>query len=146
MDTVKVLVVDDETDFTELCVKRLRKRQIAATGVTSGYQALDFLAAEKADVVVLDVRMPGMDGLETLKAIKKAYSAEVIMITGHDAAAYAEEGMNYGAAAYLIKPFDIDVLTRSIRKSACRKRIKEEGQPAGSDTCECDSDLTTFET
>jgi len=129
MDTINVLVVDDEKDFTELCVKRLRKRQIAATGVAGGYQALEFLAAEKADVVILDVKMPGMDGLETLKAIKKAYSAEVILITGDDSADYSAEGMKYGAAAYLMKPFDIEVLIRSIRKAASMKRIRES-QPA----------------
>lgn len=140
MDTIKVLVVDDETDFTDLCVKRLRKRQIAASGVLSGKQALDFLAAEKADVVVLDLRMPGMDGLETLKAVKKAYPAEVILITGHDSAESCEEGMNYGAAGYLLKPFDIEVLTRSIRKAACQKRIKE-GQ---TEACECGSDAAAF--
>ncbi|OQX26487.1 MAG: hypothetical protein BWK80_10115 [Desulfobacteraceae bacterium IS3] len=135
MDTINVLVVDDEADFTELCVKRLRKRQIAASGVSSGCQALDFLAGQSIDVVVLDVRMPGMDGLETLKAIKKAYPAEVILITGHDTEECAEEGMNDGAAAYLIKPFDIEVLARSIRKAFRKKRIKE-AQPAGSDPCE----------
>lgn len=133
MDTINVLVVDDEKDFTELCVKRLRKRQLNASGVSSGYQALEFLAVEKADVVVLDVRMPGIDGLEILKAIKKAYSAEVILITGDDSADYSEEGMNYGAAAYLMKPFDIEVLIRSIRKAASLKRIRES-QHAGSDT------------
>lgn len=132
MDSIKVLVVDDEKDFTELCVKRLGKRQIAASGVASGYEALDFLVAEKADVVVLDLRMPGMDGLETLKAVKKDYSAEVILITGHDSVESCEEGIKLGAADYLLKPFDIEVLIRRIRKAACLKRVKE-GQ---SDTCE----------
>ncbi len=134
MDTINVLVVDDETDFTELCVKRLRKRQIAASGVSSGYEALNFLEEQAVDVVVLDVRMPGMDGLETLKAIKKAYPAEVILITGHDTEECAEEGMNDGAAAYLIKPFDIEVLARSIRKTFRKKKIKES-QPAGEKGC-----------
>ncbi|MDP1761810.1 MAG: response regulator, partial [Deltaproteobacteria bacterium] len=71
MEKFKMLVVDDEQDFLETILKRLKARKIEVTGVESGYKALEFLDNHDVDVTILDVKMPGMDGIETLREIKK---------------------------------------------------------------------------
>ena len=71
MEKFKVLIVDDELDFLETIVKRLRARNIEVSGVESGYLALEALDSSSPDVIILDVKMPGMDGIETLREIKK---------------------------------------------------------------------------
>ena len=84
MENLSVLLVDDEEDFLRTIVKRLLKRGIAAQGVSRGEEALALLAEKPRDVVVLDVKMPGMGGLEVLKHIKTQWpTTEVIMLTGH---------------------------------------------------------------
>ena len=89
-----VLFVDDEEDYLTTLLKRMRKRDVEAAGVGSGEEALAYLDGHPADVVVLDVRMPGMDGIETLREIKKAAPlTEVIMLTGHASLEAAREGM-----------------------------------------------------
>ena len=92
MNTFNVLFVDDEVDFLETLMKRMRKRLVNVSGVKSGQEALEFLDRNKVDVVVLDVRMPGMDGIETLRAIKQRHPlVEVIMLTGHASLEVAKE-------------------------------------------------------
>jgi len=109
MDAFKVVLVDDETEFLETLVKRLKKRNISATGVGSGESALEILEREPADIVVLDVKMPGMDGIQALREIKKRHPLiEVIMLTGHANMEVALEGMELGAFDYLMKPISID--------------------------------------
>lgn len=84
MNPFKVLVVDDERDFLESLVRRLQRRSVDATGVTSGEAALEHMRVHKVDVVVLDVKMPGMNGIEALRRIKHSYpEVEVILLTGH---------------------------------------------------------------
>jgi len=85
MDTFKILVVDDEIDFLETIVARLKKRKLDATGVVSGEAAIELLKKQLFDVILLDVKMPGgMDGVETLREIKKIQPlTEVVMLTGH---------------------------------------------------------------
>ena len=84
MDKFKVMIVDDELDFLETIVKRLKARNIDVNGVESGYKALEALEDRNPDVIILDVRMPGMDGIETLRELKKKSPlTEVIMLTGH---------------------------------------------------------------
>ncbi|MBF0119744.1 MAG: response regulator [Desulfobacterales bacterium] len=127
MENMKVLVVDDEGDFIELFVKRLKKRQIDIIGVESGYRALDILKKEKIDVVLLDVKMPGMDGIDTLREIKTKYPLiEVIMITGHGSVESGLQGMIHGAYDYVLKPFDLEVLLNKLKKAFERKRLKEK--------------------
>lgn len=124
-----VLVVDDEVQFVETLVKRLDKRGVKVRAAHSGPQALEALeggGATRTDVVVLDVKMPGMDGLETLAAIKKAHPlVEVIMLTGHATVESAIEGMKHGAYDYLMKPCDLDVLMAKINQAAVKKREHE---------------------
>ena len=127
MNAVRVLLVDDETEFLETLIKRIRKRNVDIMGVNSGEEALKALARSQVDVVVLDVRMPGMDGIETLRALKKAYPlVEVIMLTGHASVEAAVEGMELGAFDYLMKPMQIDDLLYKIQDAYKKKTIQEE--------------------
>ncbi len=124
-----VLVVDDEVQFVETLIKRLEKRGVKTNSAHSGQGALDSLAgsgATRTDVVILDVKMPGMDGLETLAAIKEAHPlVEVIMLTGHATVESAIEGMKYGAYDYLMKPCDLDLLMEKLNAAATKKREHE---------------------
>jgi len=121
-----VLIVDDEIEFMETLVKRLRKRKIAVDGVNSGEAALEQLKVAPADIVVLDVRMPGMSGLDALREIKSNYPlVEVIMLTGHASVEVAIEGMDIGAFDYLMKPIDIDELLYKIQDAYKRKCLNE---------------------
>jgi DNA-binding NtrC family response regulator len=118
----KVLLVDDETDFVETLVKRLRKRKLDVRAASSGQQALDMLSESPSDVVVLDVKMPDMDGIETLRRIKKiAPSVEVVMLTGHANVEVAMQGMELGAFDYLMKPIDIDDLLYKLQDAFKKK-------------------------
>jgi len=121
-----VLFVDDEEDYLTTLLKRMRKRHVDAVGAGSGEEALAYLADHHADVVVLDVRMPGMDGIETLRKIKKAAPlTEVIMLTGHASLEVAREGMELGAFDYLMKPVDIDELLYKLEDAHKNKTIQE---------------------
>lgn len=122
----RVLLVDDETEFLETLIKRLRKRNMSVEAVSSGEEALSFLQSNPVDVVVLDVRMPGMDGIQTLNAIKTTHPLiEVIMLTGHANVEVAVRGMDLGAFDYLMKPMDIDELVYKIEDAYKRKKLHE---------------------
>jgi DNA-binding NtrC family response regulator len=127
MATVKrVLVVDDELDFLETIVKRLEVRDIKASGVDSGPKALALLDKEDFDVVILDVKMPGMDGVETLVEMKKKKpQLPVIMLTGHATVASGIQGMKQGAFAYVMKPVELDELLDKLQKAFDRKPVQE---------------------
>ena len=127
MENLKVLVVDDEADFLETIVMRLRRRKIDTTGVDGGKKALEIVENERFDVVVLDVLMPGMDGIETLKLLKKKDPfIEVIILTGHGSVESGLQGMQFGAFDYIMKPADLDELLEKIQQAYERKRIHEE--------------------
>ena len=127
MATVKrVLVVDDELDFLETIVKRLEVRNIKASGVDSGPKALALLDKEDFDVVILDVKMPGMDGVETLVEMKKKKpQLPVIMLTGHATVASGIQGLKQGAFAYVMKPVELDELLDKLQKAFDRKPVQE---------------------
>jgi DNA-binding NtrC family response regulator len=130
MSEIRVLLVDDEADFIETVVKRLLRRKIAAEGVNSGRGALAALDAGAFDVVILDVKMPGMDGMETLREIKKRHpDVEVIMLTGHATVESGVLGTSLGAFDYLMKPADLDDLVEKIRQAWERRQSggKREG-------------------
>lgn len=127
MDDFTVLFVDDEVDFLDTLLKRMKKRQVNVSGVKSGEEALEWLTKNTADVIVLDVRMPGMDGIRTLKEIKKLNPlVEIIMLTGHANLEVAREGMQLGAFDYLMKPIDIDELLYKVQDAYKKKSIQEE--------------------
>jgi len=127
MDKFKVMVVDDEVDYLENIVKKLQSRKIDVTGVQSGYQALEFLDNNSPDVIVLDVIMPGMDGIETLREIKKKKPlTEVIMLTGEATVELAIKAMRSGAFDYVLKPVALDALLDKLRNAHERKEIQEK--------------------
>ena len=127
MDEFSVLLVDDEREFLETLLKRLLKRRIKVTGANSGEEALKILKESPPDVVVLDVRMEGMDGIQTLREIKKIKPlVEVIMLTGHANLEVAVEGMEVGAFDYLMKPTDVDELLYKLEDAFKRKKIQEQ--------------------
>lgn len=127
MSTYRVLLVDDEKDFLDTLSKRLVKRNLHVGCASSGPEALEKLAQEPFDVVVLDVRMPTMDGIETLKEIKKTSpSPEVIMLTGHADLEVAVRGMELGAFDYLMKPADIDELLYKIQDAHKKKYFNQD--------------------
>jgi DNA-binding NtrC family response regulator len=127
VDGMKVLLVDDEEEFLQTLLKRMKKRDVQVTGVESGEEALAFLAENAVDVIVMDVKMPGMDGMETLRAIKKEMPLiEVVMLTGHANIEMAIEGMELGAFDYLMKPINIDDLLYKVQDAYKKKTIQEE--------------------
>jgi two-component system, NtrC family, sensor kinase len=128
---VKVLLVDDETQFVETLAQRLEVRDFAVGTAFSGEQALDYLKTQDVDVVVLDMFMPGLSGLDTLREIKKIRPhTEVILLTGHATVEAAVEGMRLGAFDYLVKPTEIDQLVEKINRAHRRKlrHLEEEVQ------------------
>jgi DNA-binding NtrC family response regulator len=128
MAIAKILLVDDEVPFVDTMIKRLTKRNIDVLPAYGGEESLQQLAQNKrVEVVVLDVKMPGMDGIETLKEIKRQFPlVEVIMLTGHATVESAIEGMKLGAFDYLMKPSDIDLLVEKVTEAAAKKRRHEE--------------------
>lgn len=123
----KVLVVDDELDFLETIVKRLERRRITVTGVASGEEALKQLETFPVDVVILDVKMPGMDGLETLRHIKRRWPfVEVILLTGHGSVESGIQGMELGAYDYVMKPAKLGDLIAKVEQAYERKRLREK--------------------
>ena len=126
MEKINVLLVDDETDFLSTMVKRLGKRGLNPITAQTGEAALDLLKNNAVDVVVLDVKMPGMDGIETLREMKRLDPLiEVIMLTGHASVEVAIQGMELGAFDYLMKPTEIDELCYKLEDAYRRKSLQE---------------------
>lgn len=124
---IKVLLVDDEEDFAEMLSLRLKELGEKVTVAHSGQEGLDTLAKTSIDVVILDIKMPGMDGIETLREIKKQYPIiEVILLTGHGSTETAVEGMKLGAFDYLMKPADFGDLAAKLEGARKRKDEQEE--------------------
>lgn len=115
MSGIRVLLVDDETECTEMLSLRLARRGMLTATAASGEEALAHLAGHAADVVVMDVKMPGMGGINALEHIKRDHpGTEVIMLSGHADMTVAVEGMRLGAFGYLMKPTDFDELLYKI--------------------------------
>jgi len=124
---VKILIVDDEKDFVEMFSLRLTRQGEKVSAAYSGQEALDLLEKTKIDVVILDIRMPGMDGIETLKRIKAGHPlVEVILLTGHGSTETAVEGMKEGAFDYLMKPADFEDISEKLTNAWKRKDEQEE--------------------
>jgi len=123
----RVLIVDDEKDFVEMLGLRLDAAGEKVTPAYDGRECLQVLASKAVDVVILDIKMPGMDGIETLKEIKQRFPlVEVIMLTGHGTTESAVEGMKLGAFDYLLKPADFGDLTAKLGAARKRKDEQEE--------------------
>ena len=126
MEKMKLLLVDDETRYLETTQKLIEKKGYEVWTAPSGEKALQTMAAHNIHVVILDVKMPGMDGNETLKQIKELYPLrEVIMLTGHATVDSAIDGLKSGAWDYLMKPADIeDIIEKA--ELAFQKRMNQE--------------------
>ncbi len=139
-DRFNVLFVDDEIDFLSTLLKRMSKRGINVRGAGNGEEGLELLRQSSSDIVVLDVRMPGMDGIQMLREIKRQWPlTEVIMLTGHASLEVAREGMELGAFDYLMKPVDIDELLYKIEDAfgkivIQKKKIKQLEEKAENET------------
>ena len=123
----KVLLVDDEKDFVEVLAERLESRGFEVRQAFNGEEAINLLNQQDADVVILDVLMPGKDGVQTLSEIKQMKPlTEVIMLTGYGTIDTAIQGMKFGAYDYLMKPTETEDLVTKINKAYKLKAEHEE--------------------
>ena len=125
MKKLRVLLVDDEKEFVETLADRLNMRDLDASTAHNGEQALSLVKKEEPDVIVLDLKMPGIDGIEVLRRVRKAYpNVEVIILTGHGSEQDEEAARSLGAFDYMKKPVDLQALVPRIRK-AFKQRMKK---------------------
>ena len=121
----KVLLVDDEREFVQTLSERLLMRDMGSAVAYDGESALELIKEDEPEVMILDLRMPGIDGIEVLKRVKATQPGiEVIILTGHGSDEDKKICMNLGAFAYLHKPVDIDVLSNTIKKA--NEKIREK--------------------
>ncbi len=114
----RVLLVDDEKEFVHTLSERLLTRNLESAVVYDGEQALDFIEREEPEVMVLDLKMPGIDGIEVLRRVKKSHpEIEVIILTGHGSDRERDIALDLGAFAYLQKPVNIDILAKKMKEA-----------------------------
>jgi DNA-binding response OmpR family regulator len=122
---MKVLLVDDEQKFVKTLSERLQMRDLENETVHDGEQALNFVDDKEPDVMVLDLKMPGIDGMEVLRRVTKKFpNMRVIILTGHGTDRDEEESRRIGVFDYLKKPVEIDVLVSRI-KAAHKDKIED---------------------
>ncbi len=128
MEKLKMMLVDDEPRFLSTTQKLLKKHGYDAITATSGAEALKTLSLQTVHVVILDVKMPGMDGIAALREIKRQFPLiEVIMLTGHATVESAIDGLKAGATDYLMKPADVaDVIAKAEQAFEKRQQLEEK--------------------
>ncbi|MCX5882870.1 MAG: response regulator [Deltaproteobacteria bacterium] len=127
--TEKVLLVDDETDFLSIMSERMKARGMDVSTATSAKEAIQLAESESFDAIILDLQMPGMDGLEALKVLKaKKPEIQVILLTGHATIEKGVEAMKLGAMDLMEKPADLKTLAEKIKKAQAKKMILVEKQ------------------
>lgn len=125
MKEFKVLMVDDEEDFVQTLAERMKMRDLAPELALSGEQALQRVQDDVPDVMVLDLKMPGIDGMEVLRRVRQAYpQVQVVILTGHGSDKDEAEARRLGAFAYLQKPVDMEKLVRTLRE-AYKKKMED---------------------
>ncbi len=125
--SVEVLLVDDEQQFVEVLAERLEARGFSVRTAVSGDEGLVKLREQEADVVILDMQMPGRDGVDSLREIKRISPLiEVIMLTGHATIDSGIQGLKLGAYDYLMKPAETEDLVPKILRAYARKSEQEE--------------------
>jgi DNA-binding response OmpR family regulator len=121
MNQFKVLLVDDEEEFVKTLGERLEMRGIEPDTAFTGEAALKRIEQEQPDIMVLDIKMPGIDGMEVLRRVRKAYPRiQVIMLTAHGSDKDKAEAERLGAFAYMRKPVDLELLTNTMRAASKR--------------------------
>lgn len=127
MKDIRVLLVDDEERFVVSTKKFLTNRNFDVLTAFNGMAALEMLEANEVHVVVLDVKMPGMDGISVLKEIKTRFPlVEVVMLTGNATFESAVTGIKIGASDYLMKPAEPGELVRKIEEAFEKRKLQEE--------------------
>ncbi|MBN2241456.1 MAG: response regulator [Acidobacteria bacterium] len=122
MSSAKVLLVDDEKEFTETLSERLRMRDLEVFTASSGPEAIDLSGQHRFDAVIVDLQMPGMDGIETLKQLlARDADQQIIVLTGHGTISRSVEALKAGAAEFFEKPIDIQKLTDVIGEAAVHR-------------------------
>ena len=128
MKIIRLLLVDDEEDFRTALADRLKRRNMDVTDAGSGEEAIEIIAKKSFDVAIVDIKMPGIDGIETLRRIRKIDPLiEVILLTGHASVEAGVEGIKYGAYDFIIKPCSVDYLMVKV-DDAFRRRVIEKGR------------------
>ena len=121
MNALNLMLVDDEERFLATTAKLLERQGHRVATATSGQEALDKLERQEVEVVILDVKMPGMDGLELLRRMRRLHpGVAVVLLTGHASVELGVQGMELGAFDYLLKPIDLDELLDVVRRAAQR--------------------------
>lgn len=124
MATAKVLIVDDEKEFSDVLAERMESRGYEVDTVESGTEALKRVPEKNYDAIILDLAMPKMDGIETLKRLLEMDSdLQIIVLTGHATVKKGIEAVKKGAAEFLEKPADINVLTEKIKSAQSKKTL-----------------------
>lgn len=127
MEQINVLLVDDEDEFVKSLSERMQMRDLETDVALNGEQALKLVDQEIPDVMVLDLKMPGIDGLEVLRRVRKTYpDVQVIMLTGHGSEKDEKEARRLGAFEYLQKPTEMDKLVATIKKAYKYKKKIED--------------------
>jgi len=130
MNDIKILLVDDEEDFVRTLSERLSLRDLQSQAVFSGEEAMRCVGDAIPDIIILDLKMPGIDGMEVLRRVKQHFpEIQVIILTGHGNDLDEAEARELGAFDYLRKPVDIEVLVERIR-TACLSKNKDGSMSA----------------
>ena len=125
----KVLLVDDEKEFLEIMSERMESRGMEVTTATSADKVLSLIEKKSFDAIVMDFQMPGMDGMEALKAIKdKKPELQIILLTGYATVEKTVEAMKIGATDFLEKPADLEALAEKIKNAKAEKMLIVEKQ------------------
>ena len=128
---IRLLLVDDEPDFKEVMLKHLSRKGIRLSVAECCLDALDLLETTPADVIIMDMNMPGMNGIQCLRKVKERWPlTEVIILTGHASVQSGIEGMQSGAFDYCIKPIDVRELLEKVELAAQKALINREDAQA----------------
>ena len=127
MSALNLMLVDDEERFLATTAKLLERAGHRVLTASSGQAAIELLGEQDVDVMILDMKMPGMGGLEVLRDVRLRFPlVEVIMLTGHGTIESAVEGLKSGAFDFVTKPCDIETLVSKAEEAAARRRAVEE--------------------
>jgi DNA-binding response OmpR family regulator len=123
---IKIMLVDDEEDFVRTLSERLQMRDLKKNTAFDGEQALKIVSDKEPDIMILDLKMPGIDGMEVLRRVRNAYpNIQVIIQTGHGNDLDEAEARQLGVFDYLKKPVDIELLVERIKAAARSMRQKD---------------------